>query len=151
MAPQHRRVLLDDRLLIEELLAGLGAVRPSTALATSSYWYHRACRVAAANGGGWLSGPFDGLPKHQQEHAIHQLLRLRDDIALPDPRATVPLMAELAARRPRLNVLNLEVAAAAISLDATVWLSDRGAAGVLPVVLADERIPWRRVPVPPVR
>lgn len=138
-------VLLDDRLLIEELLVGLAWGRRRTEVHTTSYWYYRACRAAVAGAGGHLSGPFEHLPSEQQGHAILSLLQLRDDIGLPDPRTTVPAMAQLAGRQTKLNVLNLEAVAAASVLGAEVWLSPHAAAGLLPTVLDAERIAWREV------
>lgn len=145
--PRATAVLLDDRLLIEELLVGLELGRRSPTLSTTAYWYYRACRAAVAGAGGHLSGPFERLPARQQEHAILSLLELREDIGLPDPRDTVPVMARLAGRYPKLNLLNLEAVAAAMELDAEVWLSTAAAAGVLPNVLDAEQVPWRRVEV----
>ena len=139
-------VVLDDRLLIEELLVGLPRRRRRAELHTTMCWYYRACRAAVAGAGGHLSGPFTGLGEEEQARAVLSLLELRDDIGLPDPRATVPMMADLAARHPRLNVLNLEAAAAARILDGTVWLSEEGAAGVLPGVLDAEGLRWSIVP-----
>lgn len=115
------------------------------ALHTTSYWYYRACRAAAAGAGGHLSGPFERLAAPDQRLAILSLLQLREDIGLPDPRATVPVMAEIAGRHPRLNLLNLEAIALARLLSATVWLSEPSAGGILPTVLAEERIAWRGV------
>ena len=138
-------VLLDDRLLIEELLAGLRWGRRRAAIYTTSYWYYRACRAAVAGAGGHLSGPFERLPAEEQEQAILSLLELRSDIELPDPRSTVPMMARLAARHPKLNLLNLEATAAASVLSAQVWLSPKAAAGVLPAALEAEGVAWRSV------
>lgn len=137
-----QRLILDDRLLIEELLVGLG--RPGELL-TTSYWYYRACRAAVVGAGGRLSGPFAGLHPTQQSNAIRSLLVLRDDIELPTPRATVPVMAELSEHHPRLNLLNLEAAASARVLDATVLLSLQASTGVLPAVLDAEGIAWEVV------
>lgn len=138
----EQRLILDDRLLVEELLVGLG--RPGK-LYTTAYWYYRACRAAVIGAGGHLSGPFVGLDPSQQSAAIRSLLQLRDDIDLPDPRATVPAMAELSERHPRLNLLNLEAAASAKVMDATVLLSSQAAKGVLPTVLVAEGISWETV------
>ena len=142
--PAARRILLDDRLLIEELLVGLRGTTPAT-LCTTSLWYYRACRAAMAGAGGHLSGPFASLDVAHQERAILSLLRLRDDIELPDSRIVVPAMAEIAQRHPRLNVLNLEAVAVASTSGATVWLSNETAAGVLSEVLDAEQIRWRPV------
>jgi hypothetical protein len=135
--------VIDDRLLIEELLMGLGA--PGVQLHTTSYWYYRACRAAVIGAGGHLSGPFEELSHEHQGRAILSLLGLREDILLPVPRATVPAMAQLAARYPRLNWLNLEAVAFGQIVGATVWLSAEGAAGVLPDILDAEGVAWRTV------
>lgn len=133
-------VILDDRLLIEELLVGLDA--GATALSTTTYWYYRACRAAALGAGGHLSGPFQQLDDAHQRAAITSLLELRDDIALPDPRRTVPAMASMATRHPRLNLLDLEAVAFGRTTGATVWMSQETANGVLPAVLDAEDIAW---------
>lgn len=140
-----RTVILDDRLLIEELLVGLPGRRPAGPILTTSCWYYRACRASVAGGAGHLAGPFRELPADQQASAIRRLLVLPDDIGLPDPRWLVPAMAELSARHPRLNLLNVEAAAAAAVNGAVVWLSTASAAGVLPEVLDAERVRWRVV------
>jgi hypothetical protein len=137
-----RHVVLDDRLLIEELLVGLRKARRRVELHTTSYWYYRACRAAAAGAGGHLSGPFEQLAAAEQERAILSLLELRDDIGLPDPRVTVPSMVDVAARYPRLNLLNLEAVAFARDLSGSIWLSAESAAGILPAVLVGEGIAW---------
>lgn len=138
---------MDDRLLIEELLVGLRRERRRSTLFTTSYWYYRACRAAVAGAGGHLSGPFKQLAEPEQERAILSLLELRDDIGLPDPRATVPLMAHISRRHDQLNLLNLEVVAAAHLLSATVWLSAPAASGVLPAVLDSEGRRWTVVTI----
>lgn len=143
----ENRVLLDDRLLIEELLAGIPRTAADVWLSTTSYWYYRACRAATVGAGGHLSGPFERLQRAQQARAILSLLELTDDIALPDPRATVPVMADLSTRHTRLNLLNLEAVAAARTLSATVWLSEQSTAGILPFTLDAEGIPWQTVAI----
>jgi hypothetical protein len=139
------RVVLDDRLLIEQILAGLD---PGDAeLYTTTYWYYRACRAAVSGAGGQLSGPFEQLGRDQQERAVLSLLALPDEIGLPQPRVTVPAMAHVSRRHPRLNLLNLEAVAAAATLDATIWLSSPAAAGVLPAVLDAEGLSWTTITV----
>lgn len=145
MATGTAAVVLDDRLLIEELLVGLS--RRRVELHTTSYWYFRACRAAVIGAGGHLSGPFVGLEASDQERAIVSLLELRSDIALPDPRPTVPAMAQLARRHPRLNVLNLEAVAVGALLGATIWLSQEATTGVLPQILDSEGVAWRSLEV----
>jgi hypothetical protein len=142
-----RLVIVDDRLLIEELLVGLAKGR-SVVLHTTAYWYYRACRAAVIGAGGHLSGPFQELEKGEQEQAILSLLELRSEILLPDPRPTVPRMAQIAKRHPRLNLLNLEAVAMGQLLGATVWLSAEVAGGVLPAVLDQEHVAWQAVTIP---
>jgi hypothetical protein len=144
--PAPQPVVIDDRLLIEELLVGLGSDHLD--LHSTSYWYYRACRAAMLGAGGYLSGPFERLEGDQQGRAILSLLDLRPDISLPDPRSTVPQMARLAKRYPRLNLLNIEAVAAGQILSATMWLSTETARGLLPEVLDQEQVPWRTVTVP---
>ena len=138
-------IVLDDRLLIEELLVGIPRRRRRPSLFTTSFWYYRACRAAVAGAGGHLSGPFEQLAVPEQERAILSLLELREDIGLPDPRATVPAMADMSRRHAQLNLLNLEVIAVARLLRATVWLSAPAANGVLPGVLDAEGLRWNVV------
>ena len=137
-------VIVDDRLLIEELLFGL-AKGSDVALCTTFYWYYRACRAAVLGAGGHLSGPFQELDNDEQEQAILSLLELRNDIELPDSRPTVPRMAQIAKRHPRLNLLNLEAVAVGQLTGATVWLSAEAAGGVLPDVLDHEGVTWKTV------
>lgn len=140
-------VVIDDRLLIEELLVGLRGGGADVALHTTTYWYYRACRAAVVGAGGHLSGPFQALTGSEQERAILSLLELSDDIGLPDSRSTVPAMADVARRHPRVNLLNLEVVAVARLLAATVWLSEQASEGLLPPVLQAEGIAWRTVTI----
>ena len=109
---------------------------------TTSLWYYRACRTAVSGGAGQLSGPFARLAEHHQAAAIRRLLTLPDDVALPDPRRVVPVMAELSERHPQLRLLNLEATATALIADAEVLLSPAAARGVLPAVLDAEGRTW---------
>ena len=98
--------------------------------------------------GGHLSGLFTRLSPGHQCRAVLSLLELRNDVAIPDPRALVPAMAEVAIRQPRLNLLNVEAVAATHVLSATVWLSTKAAVGVLPSALTADGIAWTTVTVP---
>ena len=142
-----RLVIIDDRLLIEELLVGLGRDEP-VVMHTTFYWYYRACRAAALGAGGHLSGPFQQLAQAQQERAILSLLELRSDILLPDSLPVVPRMARIAKRHPRLSLLNLEAVAVGQVLAGTLWLSIEAASGVLPAVLDEEHVHWRTFEIP---
>jgi hypothetical protein len=138
-------VVLDDRLLIEELLVGLR--KNQVRFFTTVYWYYRACRAAVLGAGGHLSGPYAQLDEADQQRAILSLLELRTDISLPEPRFTVPRMAALARRHPRLNLLNLEAVAVGQILDATLWLSTETTRGVLPGVLDQEQVRWQAITI----
>lgn len=137
-------IILDDRLLIEDLLVGLDE---NGERYTTTSWCYRACRAAAGGAQGHLSGPFLGLDARHQTTAIRNLLSLPETIGLPDPRSTVPVIAELSERHPRLNLLNLEAAATGLLLDATMLLSIEAAQGVLPEILDTENISWRTVEI----
>jgi hypothetical protein len=139
-------IIIDDRLLIEELLVGL-VKDQAVVLHTTFYWYYRACRAAVLGAGGHLSGPFEQLAPAEQEQAILSLLELRGDILLPDPGPTVPRMAGIAKRHPRLNLLNLEAVAVGQLVAGTVWLSIEATGGVLPAVLDEEQVAWRTIEI----
>ena len=81
-----RKVVLDDRLLIEELLVGLRKARRRVELHTTSYWYYRACRAAAAGAGGYLSGPFEQLAAAEQ--------KLQKEIVARSRTARLPKLRE---------------------------------------------------------
>ena len=68
------------------------------------------------------------------------MLRLPDDVLLPDPRVLVPEMVTVHQRHPQLNLMNLGAVAAAHVLNARVLLSERAAEGILPEVLTLERV-----------
>jgi hypothetical protein len=133
--------LIDDRLLVAHVTrASIGRSRGP--LATTTYWYYRACRAAAIGAGGQLSDPFSHLPPDLQSQATAAMLHLPAEIALPDPRQLVPIMVEVHHELPRLNVLNLEAVAAARQLEARVLLSPAAAEGVLPEALDHFEIRW---------
>jgi hypothetical protein len=138
-------VILDDRLLIEELLVGLPSL-PRTFM-TTAYWLYRATRAAVAGGAGHLSGPFRDLSLGHQQRGIQSLMQLPDHVLLLHAKDTVPLMARLSLRHPRLNLLNLEATASALVSGCAIWLSTEAAAGVLPAVLDAEKIKWRTVAI----
>jgi hypothetical protein len=73
------------------------------------------------------------------------MLQLPEEIGLPQSRRVVPLMVAVAGRHPRLNLLNLEAAATAHMLQATIWLSPEAASGILRAVLESEGLDWKTV------
>lgn len=140
--PTSNTILIDDRLLVAHLVGAHLPLPEHSPLATTTYWYYRACRAAVAGGTGQLSGPFQALAGAQQAAAIAAMLHLPDNIALPDPRQLVPEMVAVQRRHPQLNVMNIEAAAAARLLATRVALSTPAARGVLARVLDDEHINW---------
>ena len=138
-------VLIDDRLLVARLVGTPIAFPKRARVATTTYWYYRACRAATLGGAGQLSGPFAALAPHKQAAAIEAMLYLPDDIMLPDPRSLVPAMVRIHRRQPHLNLLNLEATAAAVLFDARALLSPRAAQGVLPAALDAEDVLWETV------
>ena len=115
--------LVDDRLLVT-LLGGGDPPRPAEAVWTTGYWYVRLCRAVLGSTGpaGVLSTSFAALPGALHTQALRALLELPDRIGLVSLRTLGPLIGELS-RRHRLNPLSIEVLAAAIQLEADVYLS----------------------------
>ena len=115
--------LVDDRLLVN-LLGGGDPPRPSEAVWTTGYWYVRLCRAVLGSTGpaGVLSTSFAALPEALHTQALRALLELPDEIGLTSLRTLGPLIGRLS-RRHRLNALGIEVLAAAIHLQADVYVS----------------------------
>ena len=115
--------LVDDRLLVD-LLGGGDPPRPAEAVWTTGYWYVRLCRAVLGSTGpaGVLSTSFAGLPEALHAQSIRALLELPERIGLMSLRTLGPLIGQLS-RRHRLNALGIEVLAAAVHLEADVFLS----------------------------
>lgn len=115
--------LVDDQLL-SDILRGGSPPKRRAAVFTTGYWYVRLCQavLAAADRGGVLSGPFMALPSPARERAMQALLELPDSMGLLSLRELGPLIGQHR-RRHDLNILGMEVLAAAIQLDADVYLS----------------------------
>ena len=69
-----------------------------------------------------LSASFGSLPEAVHTQALHALLELPDRIGLASLRTLGPLIGHLS-RRHQLNALGIEALAAAIHLNADVYLS----------------------------
>ncbi|MDE0196416.1 MAG: hypothetical protein OXP08_12795 [bacterium] len=69
-----------------------------------------------------LSTSFSGLPEAIHAQALRALLELPERIGLASLRTLGPLIGHLS-RRHRLNALGIEVLAAAVHLQADVYLS----------------------------
>jgi hypothetical protein len=143
-----RPVLLDDRALVAHLVGERLPVTKGAERFTTTYFYFRACRAVVAGAGGRLSGPFEQLDADRRAAALDHMLALPDDVGLPDPRQTVPLMVGVQRRHPNLNVLNTEAVAAALLLGATMVLGPATAGGQLESVLPVERIAFRTADLP---
>ena len=115
--------LIDDQML-GSLLRGGDPPRPATAVYTTGYWYVRLCQAVLGASGrdGALSRSFDLFPPEFRDLAIQRLLELPEEIGMESLRTLAPLMGELR-RRHALNVLGTEALAAALHLDAGVFLS----------------------------
>ena len=115
--------LVDDQIL-GSVLRGDGPPLPEAETYTTGYWYFRLCRavVAASGRSGALSRSFDILPLRLRHATIRRVLELPEEMGMESLRTLAPLMAGLS-RRHALNVLGTEVLAAAVYLDAAVFLS----------------------------
>ena len=115
--------LVDDRLLVT-LLAGGDPPRPGEPVYTTGYWYVRLCRAVLSSAGpsGVLSASFAALPPATRSRALRALLELPARIGLESLRTLAPLIGHLH-QRHRLNALSIEVLAAAVHLQADVYLS----------------------------
>lgn len=115
---------------------------------TTMYFYFRACRAVVAGVGGHLSGPFERLDRDRRAASLEQMLKLPDEVGLPDSRLLVPVMVGVHRRHPNLSVQNTEATAAALMLGAKMVLSPPTASGQLAAVLPTEHITFQTVDLP---
>lgn len=114
--------IIDDQLL-GAVLRGAAPPKRRADVFTTGYFYVRLCQaVLSSSAMGVLSTPFDVLPTATRERAIAALLELPEEIGLVSLRELAPLIGRLRARHD-LNILGMEVLAAAVHLDADVYLS----------------------------
>lgn len=115
--------LIDDQLL-GAVLRGEPPPAAGTAVFTTGYWYVRLCQavLGASDRPGVLSGPFEALPVEDRDRAIQALLELPEAIGLVSLRELAPTIGQLR-RRHQLNILGLEALAAALHLEADVYLA----------------------------
>ena len=115
--------LIDDRLLAG-VLGGSDPPQPQQPVFTTGYWYVRLCRAVLSSAGpmGVLSASFAALPPSMRDQALQALLELPDEIGLESLRTLAPVVGHLS-RRHQLNALGIEVLAAAVYLEADVYLS----------------------------
>jgi hypothetical protein len=115
--------LVDDQLL-SAVLRGTAPPDPRAGVFTTGFWYVRLCHavLGAADRTGVLSAPFAALPRPQRDRATQLLVELPDSIGLLSLRALAPSIGRLRSRHD-LNILGMEALAAAIQLQADVYLS----------------------------
>ena len=115
--------LIDDQLLAR-VLGGADPPRPGESVYTTGYWYMRLCRAVMTSSGprGVLSTSFDSLPLVMRDQAMQALLELPAEIGLESLRTLAPVVGRLS-RRHQLNALGIEALAAAVYLEADVYLS----------------------------
>lgn len=137
--------LIDDQALGAMLRGSTPRPLRRRQLATTGYWYVRLCQavLAAAERPGTRLAPFDALPPDQRDRAIAALVELPDEIELLSLRTLAPVIGRLR-RSYALNALGIEALAAAVVLDAAVYLS--APSPLLEAALTAEGRPVRRVP-----
>lgn len=115
--------LVDDQAL-SRVLRGADAPDPGRPLFTTGSWYVRLCQavLGAADRPGVLSAPFAALPPEHRDRALGALLELPETVGLVSLRELGPRIGRLR-RRHDLNILGMEALAAAVHLDADVYLS----------------------------
>lgn len=115
--------LVDDQIL-GGILRGDPPPDDDAQVFTTGLWYVRLCQAVLGSIArhGVLSGPFAALPDPVRDRAIRRLLDLPDSIGLLSLRALSPSIGQLR-QRYDLNILSMEVLAAAQNLRAEVHLS----------------------------
>ena len=133
-------LLVDDQVLAAHLRGR--SVLPSSeeAVFTTGYWYVRLCLAVSRRAGGALSGPFAALPPERRHAAVAAVLELPAEIGLLSLRQLGPLIGELAARHPPMNILSREALAAAVELSATVVVAEGNENPALLAALDTERL-----------
>lgn len=116
--------LIDDQALGAVLRGATPRSLRRRRLATTGYWYVRLCQavLADAERPGTLLAPFSALPADQRQRAVAALIELPENIELLSLRMLGPVIGRLR-QRHALNALGIEALAAAVVLDATVYLS----------------------------
>jgi len=115
--------LVDDQLL-GSVLRGDPSPRHGASIYTTGHFYVRLCQAVLGSGGamGVLSAPFASLPGELHARAMRSLLELPEEIGLVSLRELAPVIGQLRARHD-LNILGMEVLAAAVYMPADVYLS----------------------------
>lgn len=116
--------LVDDQLLGAVLRGRAPRFLASKDVYTTGHWYVRMCQAVlrAQERTGVLSRPVADLPDDLRSRALGAVLELPDDIGLISLCDLGPSIAQLR-QEHQLNILGIEALAAAIHLDARVYLS----------------------------
>jgi hypothetical protein len=116
--------LVDDQLLGAVLRGNTPRSLRSRELYTTGHWYVRLCQavLSASERRGALSRPFAELPEPLRARAMDAVLELPAEVGLVSLRTLGPVIARLRPQH-RLNILGIEVVAAARHLGAEVHLS----------------------------
>ncbi|HUP69594.1 MAG TPA: hypothetical protein VM142_07225 [Acidimicrobiales bacterium] len=132
-------LLIDDHVLGAVLRGTPPRILRRRELYTTGWWYTRLCQaVLASSLQGRLSAPFASLAATHRRRAIERLLALPDEIGIVPLRTLGPVIGRQSAAHPRLNVLNREVLAAAVTLEADVVVGVGNEGEVLRAALAAE-------------
>jgi hypothetical protein len=115
--------LLDDQLT-GGVMRGGPPPDPQEPIFTTGLWYVRLCQalIGSDSRTGALSAPFAALPEPTRSQAIRAVWELPDSVGLISLRTLAPVIG-LLRRRHSLNILSMEVLAAAVHLGARVYLS----------------------------
>ncbi len=116
--------LIDDQILGLVLRGDSPRAIRSFELVTTGYWYVRLCQaiLGSIDRPGVLSRPFADLPLGMRDRAVESVLELPDEIGLVSLRTLGPDIGRLR-KRHSLNILGMEALAAAMRLDAKVFIS----------------------------
>jgi hypothetical protein len=113
--------VVDDGVLVRLLIAG--AASPSDLpLRTTFCWWWRLTAATRARRGGRLSAPVLTAGDAEQAVVLAAVERLPEIVQIEDPRAVLPLAADLHALYG-LQLLAAEAAAVALTVDAEIVVS----------------------------
>lgn len=115
--------LVDDHILLATFLHPDARSPVDGPIATTGLWYHRLGRALLASSvTGSMSRQLGGIPETDAARAIASVTTLPDQVGLVSLRELAVPMAHLLASGLRLNLLSLEVLAAAEHLGARICL-----------------------------
>ncbi len=115
--------VIDDQLLAMVII-GEDPPQADQEIFTTGCWYFRLCRAVLnrTTRDGAISRRFRNLPPERRDVEILRLIELPETVGVESLRTLVPLMSQMHLRH-KLNLLGCEALAAAVHLDASVFLS----------------------------